>query len=217
MTEKYTTPGVTEVHQVTVVDGQIVIQTGFAEIYDYSIVPQSGEVLKGAEVKIAEFWVEGDVSAAEIGQGGAMPPQIAVDVGQITRVLMFLETDGAGTTTTNTTIDVDKNGTTIFTTQGNRPAIAEDAGSNQTDEAVINGAKDIEAGTLAKGDRIQCTVDEVPETTAPTGLRVVVMGVYNSVGPRESFSPTISGGQLTLDSDNPDSDSDIEVRVRGRY
>lgn len=63
-------------------------------------------------------------------------------------------------------IDVNKNGTTIFGTQGNRPTIA--AGSN----AATVGAFSV--SSLADGDRISVDVDQVGSTVAGSDLTVVV-------------------------------------------
>ena len=64
-------------------------------------------------------------------------------------------------------VDVNKAGTTIFTTQGNRPTIA--AGDTQAD----SGVPDVTA--LAEGDKITIDVDQVGSTVAGADLTVEVV------------------------------------------
>jgi hypothetical protein len=64
-------------------------------------------------------------------------------------------------------VDVNKNGTTIFTTQGNRPQIA--AGSTTGD----SGTPDVTS--LAEGDKITIDVDQVGSGTAGVDLTVEVV------------------------------------------
>lgn len=66
----------------------------------------------------------------------------------------------AGSTGT-TTVDVNKNGTTIFTTQANRPSVASTDGDNATDSAVPD------VMSFAAGDIITIDIDTV-ETSAET-------------------------------------------------
>lgn len=60
--------------------------------------------------------------------------------------------------------DVNKNGTTIFTTQGNRPEIAIDG---TTDDS---GTPDVTA--LAEGDKITIDIDQIGSGTAGADLTV---------------------------------------------
>ena len=64
-------------------------------------------------------------------------------------------------------VDVNKNGTTIFTTQANRPQIA--AGSTTGD----SGTPDVTA--LAEGDKLTVDVDQVGSGTAGADLTVEVV------------------------------------------
>lgn len=63
-------------------------------------------------------------------------------------------------------VDVNKNGTTIFTTQANRPQVA--AGANASADAV----PDVTA--LAVGDYLTVDIDQVGSTTPGANLTVVV-------------------------------------------
>lgn len=64
-------------------------------------------------------------------------------------------------------VDVNKDGTTIFTTQGNRPSIAD--GANTGD----SGTPDVTA--LAEGDRLDVDIDQVGSTTAGSDLTIEVV------------------------------------------
>jgi hypothetical protein len=63
-------------------------------------------------------------------------------------------------------VDVNKNGTTIFTTQGNRPSIA--AGGNASSAAVPD------VTSLAAGDFLTVDVDQIGSTVAGSDLTVIV-------------------------------------------
>lgn len=63
-------------------------------------------------------------------------------------------------------VDVNKNGTTIFTTQGNRPSIA--ASGNASSAAVPD------VTTLAAGDYLTVDIDQVGSTVAGSDLVVAV-------------------------------------------
>jgi hypothetical protein len=68
----------------------------------------------------------------------------------------------------NLIVDVNKNGTTIFTTQANRPEIT--AGS----KTATSGAPDVTS--LSKNDAITIDVDQVGSTIAGADLSVMVRG-----------------------------------------
>lgn len=86
----------------------------------------------------------------DAGTGQGHPATIAVDRAcTIREVYAHVETaPGAGKTLT---VDINKNGTTIFTTQGNRPSITE---TGTTD---VSGTPDVV--TLAKNDLLTMDVD----------------------------------------------------------
>lgn len=64
-------------------------------------------------------------------------------------------------------VDVNKDGTTIFTTQGNRPSIAD--GANTGD----SGTPDVT--TLSEGDRLDVDIDQVGSGTAGSDLTIEVV------------------------------------------
>jgi hypothetical protein len=76
--------------------------------------------------------------------------------------------EGAGVGAGSSTIDINKNGTTIFTTQANRPTIA----TASTGELTIL-SPDGET-SLNAGDRISIDVDAIPATTGHTRVSVSV-------------------------------------------
>lgn len=73
-----------------------------------------------------------------------------------------------GTAPTGATliVDVNKNGTTIFTTQANRPTIA------ISGNAAVSGAPQVTA--LAAGDYITVDIDQVGSTVAGSNLTVLI-------------------------------------------
>lgn len=82
----------------------------------------------------------------------------------IVKVKAYVQTAPTGA---DLIIDVDKNGTTIFTTQANRPIIA--AGNNADDSGTPN------VTSLAEGDRLGFHIDQVGSTVAGADLSVTVV------------------------------------------
>ena len=68
----------------------------------------------------------------------------------------------------NVIIDVNKNGTTLFTTQGNRPVIV--AAANQTAAEVTN----MDVTAFAAGDYMSVDVDQIGSTIAGADLIVTI-------------------------------------------
>lgn len=86
--------------------------------------------------------------------------------GTIARVVLYRRTAGSSA---STTVDVNKNGTTIYTTQGNRPSITQASGNDQTNAG--GAAPDVTS--VAQGDRIEVDVDAA-EAGNPLDLAVLV-------------------------------------------
>ncbi|GAV21621.1 phage tail-collar fiber domain-containing protein [Carboxydothermus pertinax] len=82
---------------------------------------------------------------------------------KITRVKIYSDTAPTGA---DLIIDLNKNGTTIFTTQTNRPKVV--AGTNAGVDVTT-----IEVNTLAPGDRLTLDIDQVGSTT-PGGNNLLV-------------------------------------------
>ncbi|MFH1725911.1 MAG: hypothetical protein ABII00_14980, partial [Elusimicrobiota bacterium] len=83
--------------------------------------------------------------------------------GTIMSVSVYREVAGTGA---STVADINKNGTTVFTTQANRPALAYDAGQ-KTAAAAIDDA------SVTAGDILTCDIDAVDEGD-PEDIVVVV-------------------------------------------
>lgn len=83
--------------------------------------------------------------------------------GVITDVRAYADTAPTGATLI---ADVNKNGTTIFTTQGNRPTVAIAGNASSTT------APDVTA--VAAGDRISVDIDQIGSGTAGSDLHVTV-------------------------------------------
>lgn len=111
-------------------------------------------------------WVlNGKVIATE-GLDGVRIPASA---GTITAVWIWRETAGTGG---STTVDVNKNGTTIFTTQSNRPVVTAAGGDNQKDQSGT-----INVTSFSAGDLLSIDIDTV-ETGNPQDIIVMVEVEY---------------------------------------
>lgn len=87
----------------------------------------------------------------------------------VTLLLVKIYADTAPTGAT-LIVDINKNGTTIFTTQANRPTIAIDG------NAADSGTPDVTA--VAKGDRLSYDIDQVGSTVAG-GNHLTITVYYN--------------------------------------
>lgn len=94
---------------------------------------------------------------------------IAPQAGTITRVTLYRRTAGSSG---STTVDVNKNGTTIFTTQGNRPSVTAASGNDQ-----ISARTNMDVTTIAQNDRIEVDIDAV-EAGNPQDLSVIFVVQY---------------------------------------
>ena len=86
----------------------------------------------------------------------------------------------------NTIVDVHKNGTTIFTTQGNRPTLP----YNDADHVIYSAAPEV--STLVAGDLITIDLDAV--AVGSSGLAVVIQIDSAGIGPTGPTGP--SGGPV---------------------
>lgn len=73
---------------------------------------------------------------------------------------------GVAPTGASLIVDVNKNGTTVHTTQGNRATIAA--------SGFVDAATDVEVNTLADGDYLTVDIDQVGSTVAGEDLTVVI-------------------------------------------
>ena len=76
---------------------------------------------------------------------------------------------GTAPTGTSLIVDVNKNGTTIFTTQGGRPTIADGETADTSDTPDVTA--------FAAYDTLSIDVDQIGSTTAGSNLSVTIVGV----------------------------------------
>lgn len=107
------------------------------------------------------FSVPGTVAVAV---GGA---RIYNDAGRTLTIRAIRATVGAAPTGASLIVDVNKNGTTVFTTQANRPTIA---AAGNTSGKVTN----MDVTSIADGDYLTVDVDQVGSTVAGADLTVQV-------------------------------------------
>lgn len=98
-----------------------------------------------------------------LATGTGIAASVVSKVGSISRVYLYGFTLGSSS---STIVDVHKNGTTIFTTQGNRPTLA----YNDADQVAVSGIPDVV--DLAVGDVLTIDIDQV--AVGSSGLTVVV-------------------------------------------
>ena len=117
--------------------------SGGGTIVGQFVLPRTGELSVGT-----------DVSPLPIFAGGSLI---------ITEVYAYVKTAPVGAALI---IDVNKNGTTIFTTQSGRPQIASGANSDTSDEPDIT--------SLIKNDKLTIDIDQVGSSTPGSDLVVLV-------------------------------------------
>jgi hypothetical protein len=107
-----------------------------------------------------EWYLSGALSIA-VEQGGVwIVPRALV----IEKVYIYCKTTGS---VSSTIVDINKNGTTIFTTQANRPDLAFDDG----DKKAESGAPDVTA--LVEGDIVSIDVDQI--ATGAADLSAIII------------------------------------------
>lgn len=109
------------------------------------------------------FALTGKISVSNEIDSAWIAPRAAT----ITRVTLYRRTGGSSGTTT---VDVNKNGTTIFTTQSNRP-VTSGTGADQ----VVTGTLQVTA--VAQDDRIEVDIDTA-EAGNPQDLAVIIEVSY---------------------------------------
>lgn len=101
--------------------------------------------------------------AGALAAGAKKAAALVGVAGTIVDVRAYLDTAPAGS---SFVIDINKNGVTLFTTQGNRPTIADGTNASTTN------APDVTA--VAGGDRITVDVDQVGSGTPGSDLYVAI-------------------------------------------
>jgi len=116
-----------------------------------------------------------DVAASDVTLLYRRPGTLSVSVGADPMVFPYpIEIQGISAalqtapTGADLIVDVNKNGTTIFTTQANRPRIT--AGSVVTVSEVTN----MDITTLAAGDELTVDVDQVGSSTSGSALTLFI-------------------------------------------
>jgi hypothetical protein len=107
-----------------------------------------------------EWYVSGNLATGN-NQGGVwiVPQTLTVE-----KAYIYCKNPG---TAGNTVVDVNKNGTTIFTTQTNRPALA----YNDADKKAVSGAPEVTG--LVEGDIITIDIDQT--ATGAADLTVILI------------------------------------------
>jgi hypothetical protein len=121
-----------------------------------------------ADNQVVRFYVSGTI-ATGTQQGGAWEAPAA---GVIRAVTAYVKT--TGDTSGATTVDVNIAGTTIFTTQANRPSIAYDDADGKAAQTTI------ENSAFTAGALITVDVDAIPGGTSSTELTVVITVDYTA-------------------------------------
>ncbi len=154
------------------VTGAVTVATGYYKIpvtYVSGTIPANGDVLS------MTFSPTGDQGESMITF--AQSSTLSTLVGSIRYRFPFAATILGVTTAVNTAptgasiiCDVNKNGTTVFTTQGNRPTIAvsTNASHSGTSEAIPD------VTSIAAGDYLTVDIDQVGSTVAGSDLTVFI-------------------------------------------
>jgi hypothetical protein len=111
------------------------------------------------------FVVNGKPTVATTVDGAWIAPR----AGSFTRITLYRRTAGGGS---STIVDVNKNGTTLYTTQANRPTVTAAGGADQVDATT-----DFDVTTFAQDDRIEVDVDQV-ESGNPQDVTVIIEVQY---------------------------------------
>lgn len=105
------------------------------------------------------YWFIAGAQTTGTKKGGAVVP-IA---GTVTAVRAYLDTAPTGSTFI---VDVNKNGTTLFTTQASRPTVAISGNASTTTAPDVT--------TVAAGDRLTFDIDQIGSSVAGSDLYVAV-------------------------------------------
>jgi hypothetical protein len=119
-----------------------------------TVLGGAGTITKGIA-----FYLDGDLEVETTAMSFIAP--VAMTVQSVKLAVDTAPTDAA------IIIDLHKNGTTLFTTQGNRPTIA------ASGTAATSAAPDVTA--IAAGDKIALEIDQVGSTVAGYNLAATVI------------------------------------------
>lgn len=131
---------------------------------------------------VAKMWIESTTGLIRAPNISTVPPFAIVgavstgvgalrwynDTGQSLTIRNIRVTAGTAPTGASLIVDVNKNGSTIFSTQANRPTIT--AGNNTSGKVTA-----INTTTLADGDYLTVDIDQVGSTVAGSNLTVQIL------------------------------------------
>lgn len=173
-------------------DGSMVINADDIQVGVLATDAQHGNRGGGALHAVATGAVAGFMSAADKTKLDGLPSQatetirftmtgkvvtgtgldvawIAPRACTITRITLYRRTAGSSG---STTVDVNKNGTTVFTTQANRPSVTQASGNDQ-----ISAKTNMDVTSVAQDDRIEFDVDAA-EGGNPRDIAVIIEVKY---------------------------------------
>ena len=149
----------------------------------------TGKIIKdgGAVVSTVEnptFYIGGALIVAS----GVGPTIVVGNTSTITEVYAYVNTTGSAG---STIIDIHKNGTTIFTTQANRPTIAHNASNKVV--AIPN------ITSLVDGDILTLDIDSIATGASSLTVVVVIQAVTGSTGTGNVVGPvSVTDGHLAM-------------------
>lgn len=158
-------------------------------------------------------WLPGDVRSLPlytlsgngvIGTATKVDAAVAVSAFTITGIKAYRGTAG---TSGSTIVDVNQNGTTLFTTQANRPTFAYTDG----DDYIVTKLPDVVA--ISTGDLLTFDVDQV-EGGSPADLVIEVYGVSSSLTVPSSYDEKDSN---EIGEWLPASSNNVTIDTEGRY
>lgn len=117
------------------------------------------------DLRVGRTFVFADPSSPLIVKTGTA--RLYNDTGRALKILSCRATAAVAPTGAALTVDVNKNGTTIYTTQGNRPSIAISGVTNKS------AAPDVQA--WADGEYLTVDVDQIGSTIAGGGPLTVTV------------------------------------------
>ena len=123
----------------------------------------------GQKVFVFEDYVAGALTAAATKKEWVVPFYARI-------VDVVVDSEGAGVGTANTIIDVNRNGTTIYTTQNNRPTLrSNDTGDYKWTADGLSDRLKPDITRLVPGDILSYDVDQIQATSGNTRTLVAII------------------------------------------
>jgi len=127
---------------------------------DLALTTNKRAVPFSSGMEVFEFYKNGNEVA------GVVAEWMVFFNGEIVDVVVDAETAPAGSTSI---VDVHKNGTTIYTTQGNRPTLP------ASDTGLYTEAGEPEIKSLRYGDVLLAQIDQIGSGTAATRMKISII------------------------------------------